>query len=84
MRPNNNRRPKNKSNIKVNKENCVFCKGKMEPGYKNYQEISRFVSDRGKIVSSSRSGICAKHQRKLSIAIKRARHLGLFQFAGSL
>ncbi len=46
--------------------------------------MRRFVSDRGKIVSRGRSGVCAKHQRRLAQAIKRARHLGLIPFIARL
>lgn len=50
------------------------------PDYKDFELIGRFITDRGKIVSRSRSGVCAKHQRKLTKAVKRARHLALLPF----
>lgn len=59
---------------------CVFCDEKKVPDYKDFELIGRFVTDRGKIVSRSRSGVCAKHQRKLTKAVKRARHLALLPF----
>lgn len=63
---------------------CVFCKETADPDYKNYQALERFVSDRAKIIGKKRSGLCSKHQRKFSIAVKRARHLGLLPFAPSI
>ena len=63
--------------IKV-KTNCQFCKDdKLIIDYKKYQELSPFLTDRAKIIGRNRTGVCAKHQRRLSLAVKRARHLGL-------
>lgn len=64
--------------------NCPFCKGGTEPNYKDYKSLARYVTDRAKIIGSSRSGICAKHQRRLTVAIKRARFLGLLPFSPTL
>ncbi len=60
--------------------NCPFCKGKSNPDYKNYADLAKYVTDRAKILAKDRTGICAKHQRRLGVAIKRARHLGLLSF----
>lgn len=59
------------------KRACMFCKGKIDPDYKDFATLQRFVNDRGRIAGRKRSGLCAKHQRRLAQAIKRARHLGL-------
>lgn len=62
---------------------CAFCvanKAK-EIDYKNTSVLSRYISDRGKIDPRRRTGTCAKHQRVLALAIKRARHLALLPFA---
>ena len=59
---------------------CPYCQNKTTPTYKNWEELSKLVSDRGKILSRSRTGICAKHQRRFSQAVKRARHLSLLPF----
>lgn len=59
---------------------CYYCEAKKYPDYKEIEELGRFVSDRGKILSRNRTGICASHQRRLSIAVKRARHLALLPF----
>lgn len=60
--------------------NCPFCKEKTNPDYKNYVEMGKYLTDRAKILAKDRTGICAKHQRRLGLAIKRARHLGLLAF----
>ncbi|MBI3443231.1 30S ribosomal protein S18 [Candidatus Woesebacteria bacterium] len=59
---------------------CYYCEKKLEPDYKDFEDIGRYVSDRARIVGRDRSGLCAKHQKRLAIAIKRARHLGLLPF----
>lgn len=59
---------------------CPFCKGKTNPDYKDFETLGKFVNDRAKIMSRDRSGVCAKHQRRLTIAVKRARHLALLPY----
>ena len=61
---------------------CFFCESKEKkvPDYKDFETLKKFISERGKILSRQRSGVCAKHQRRLSKAIKRARHLALIPF----
>jgi small subunit ribosomal protein S18 len=60
---------------------CRFCvDGETIIDYKDERKISRYVTDRGKIVPRRISGTCAKHQRQLTRAIKRARHIGLVPF----
>ncbi|MBN1375832.1 MAG: 30S ribosomal protein S18 [Dehalococcoidia bacterium] len=56
---------------------CMFCVDKTAIDYKNASLLQRFVSDRGKIVTRRRTGVCAKHQRRLAQAIKRARYLAM-------
>jgi len=63
---------------------CPFCKGELEPDYKDVDKLSKFISDRGKILGRSRTGVCSKHQRRLTRAIKRARHLGLLPYTAAL
>ncbi|MBD3169649.1 MAG: 30S ribosomal protein S18 [candidate division Zixibacteria bacterium] len=61
---------------------CRFCENKVD--YIDYREeklLRRFVSDRGKIIPRRISGNCAKHQRAVTRAIKRARMLGLVPFS---
>jgi len=59
---------------------CPFCESGKKPDYKEVEALRRFVSDRGKIIPRSRTGVCAKHQRRLAQAIKRMRFLGLIPF----
>lgn len=61
---------------------CYFCKSKLEPTYSEAEVLRRFLTDRGKIIGKARTGICAKHQRRLTTAIKHARHLALVPFIG--
>ena len=61
---------------------CAFCAGKTNTiDYKDAAKLRNFISDRGRIASRRRTGTCARHQRVLAIAIKRARHLALLPFA---
>jgi len=59
---------------------CFFCEGKTTPDYKQVEVLRRFISERGRIISRSHSGVCAKHQRRLSREIKKARYLALLPF----
>jgi len=61
---------------------CYFCKEKKTPVYSEVSVLQKFTSDRGKILARVRSGTCAKHQRRLTSAIKHARHLALLPFVG--
>lgn len=63
---------------------CGFCADKIKtPDYKDVKRLQRFVSDRGKILPRRRTGTCAKHQRRLTVAIKRSRHMALLPFVTS-
>jgi len=63
---------------------CSFCAEKAAViDYKDVNRLRRYVSDRGKIEPRGKTGTCAKHQRALATAIKRARHLALLPFVGS-
>ena len=60
---------------------CAFCMDKVENiDYKAVNTLRRFVSDTGHIDSRRRTGTCARHQRSLTTAIKRARHLALLPY----
>lgn len=60
---------------------CPMCENKMSfVDYKDFNFLRRFISDRGRIVTRRKSGTCAKHQRALAQAIKRARHLALLPY----
>ena len=59
---------------------CFFCHEKREPAFLEIEILERFTSDRGKILGRDRTGNCQKHQRLLTVAIKRARYLALLPF----
>jgi small subunit ribosomal protein S18 len=62
---------------------CKFCADKIDyVDYKDVRLISQFVPERGKILPRRMFGTCAEHQRKLTEAIKRARHIALLPYAG--
>lgn len=62
------------------KKICKFCAQKTEPDYKNYEQLKRCITERGKILPARISGTCAKHQRALAKEIKRARTLAYLPF----
>ncbi|MDI6827978.1 MAG: 30S ribosomal protein S18 [Armatimonadota bacterium] len=66
---------------KARRKVCTFCADKVETiDYKNATKLRKFVSDRGKILPRRTTGTCASHQRLLTRAIKRARHMALLPF----
>jgi len=68
------RRPRRKFSIpKV----CFFCESKKEPSFWEIGALSKFLTERGKIIPSSRNGLCLKHQKRVGISIKHSRHLAL-------
>ncbi len=72
-RPNRARRSKRKV--------CIFCVDKVDHiDYKDTAKLRRFVTERGKIVPRRINGNCAKHQRQLTVAVKRARTIALLPF----
>lgn len=60
--------------------NCPFCKEEKEPDYKEAEVLGHYMSERGKIIGKARTGLCAKHQRRIDRAIKKARYIGLLPF----
>ena len=66
---------------KPKKKVCAFCVDKVaEIDYKDIAKLRRYVSERAKILPRRISGNCALHQRQLTIAIKRARHIALLPY----
>ncbi len=62
---------------------CQFCVDKVEYiDYKDVPKIRKYVTENGKIIPSRQTGTCAKHQRDLTTAIKRARYMGLLHYKG--
>ena len=59
---------------------CRFCTEPIEMDYKNVDLLSRFITDRKKIVPRRNSGLCAQHQRQLAATIKRARFMALLPY----
>ena len=60
---------------------CPLCEsGTKVVTYKDVYQLKKFTSVRGKIISTEKSGVCAKHQRQVSSAIKRARYMALLPY----
>lgn len=67
---------------KTRRKVCSFCVDKAEYiDYKDVAKLRRFISERGKILPRRITGTCSAHQRGLTIAIKRARHLALLPYS---
>jgi small subunit ribosomal protein S18 len=77
-------RPRGKRQYFRKKKVCKFCVEKMDfIDYKRADILAQFVQERGKILPRRMTGVCARHQRWLGVAIKRARNIALLPFAGS-
>ena len=64
---------------------CKFCENKdFDFNYKNQRKLRAYITDRGKIMPRRMSGTCAKHQRKLTQAIKRARYMAILPFTSEM
>ena len=72
--------PRKKGGMRRRKKVCVFCGKDNVIDYKDTAKLKRYVSERGKILPRRITGNCAKHQRALTVAIKRARHLALMPY----
>lgn len=60
---------------------CRFCEGEIaRVDYKDEYTLGRYISDRGKILPRRATGTCARHQRQLAAAVKRARYLALLPY----
>ena len=67
--------------VRRRKKVCIFCADKVEfIDYKDSAKLRKFISERGKILPRRISGTCAKHQRELNTAIKRARQVALLPY----
>jgi small subunit ribosomal protein S18 len=63
------------------RKSCFFCKEKVEEvDYKNYNQLRRYVSEKGKIRSRRITGACRRHQRQVAVAVKRAREMALLPY----
>lgn len=70
--------PKNKRKV------CAFCEDRNCKfiDYKDVNRLKKFVTEKGKIIPSRQTGTCARHQRELAVAVKRARNMALLPFSG--
>jgi len=65
-------------------KNCLLCEGKISyVDYKDTQFLRRFMSPHAKILGRKRTGSCQKHQKLVTRALKRARHMALLPFVAS-
>ncbi len=63
------------------RKSCYFCKEKIEQvDYKNYNQLRRYVSEKGKIRSRRITGACRRHQGQIAVAVKRAREVALLPY----
>ena len=70
-----------KARPRKRKKVCSFCVDKVaHVDYKDTAKLKRYTSERGKILSRRTTGTCAAHQRQLTVAIKRARHIALLPY----
>lgn len=70
-------------NRKSRKKVCAFCMDKIENiDYKDVTRLKRYLSDRAKIIPRRVTGTCARHQRQLTVAVKRARHVAFLPYVG--
>lgn len=71
---------KRKRRIDIIPKKCYFCVKGAEPDYKDVKILRQFTSQRGKILPSTVTGVCRKHQNKLTKEVKRARMVALLPF----
>jgi len=72
---------RNNNNRRRRKKVCAFCADKSTSiDYKDLNKLRRYISERGKILPRRITGTCAKHQRALTVAIKKSRHISLLPY----
>ncbi len=78
------RNRKQDAHLIMRKKFCRFCVDKLRTiDYKDIKKLEAFINERGKIVSARFSGNCAKHQRRIAEAVKKARFLALLPYTGA-
>ena len=86
----NNRKNRNNNNDddfnprfrKLRKKACPLCSDKnLVLDYKNSEQLKKYINDKGKILPRRATGACAKHQRTITLNIKRARHIAILPFS---
>jgi small subunit ribosomal protein S18 len=66
------------------RRSCYFCKEKVEEvDYKNYNQLRRYISEKGKIRSRRITGTCRRHQKQVAVAVKRAREIALLPYVSN-
>ena len=78
-RPERDGAPQRRRPMHRRKKVCVFC-GQEKIDYKDVAKLRKYISERGKILPRRITGTCARHQRALTTAIKRARHVALMPY----
>ena len=79
---NNNDEDYNPKFRKVRKKVCVLCSNKeFVLDYKNPEQLRKFINDKGKILPRRATGACAKHQKDITTAIKRCRHIAMLAYS---
>ena len=67
---------------KIRKKVCPLCANKdLVLDYKNAEQLKKFINDKGKILPRRATGACAKHQRDITLAVKRCRHIAMLPYA---
>ena len=67
---------------KMRKKVCALCANKdLVLDYKNADQMKKYVNEKGKILPGRATGACAKHQRDITLAVKRARHIAILPYA---
>ena len=67
---------------KMRKKVCALCANKdLVLDYKNADQLKKFVNEKGKILPRRATGACAKHQRDITLAVKRARHIAVLPYS---
>ena len=87
-KPNNRRTNRNNDEDfnpkfrKARKKVCALCANKdLVLDYKNAEQLKKFVNEKGKILPRRATGACAKHQRDITLAVKRARHIAVLPYS---
>jgi len=75
------KRPTSQSLQGARRKSCYFCKEKIEEvDYKNYNQLRRYISEKGKLRSRRITGACRRHQEQIAVAVKRAREMALLPY----
>ena len=72
--------PRKHSAMRRKKKVCAFCGAEGDVDYKEVSRLTKYISERGKILPRRVTGTCARHQRMVTTAIKRARNLALLPY----